>query len=413
VISLLHYNYFEATKHIPAIINRGRFFGLLSESPVKHQVYALSHAVQMTSAALSDDFRLLEAMCYNSARYHVEQAEMQANGSSFQNLEIVQALLLIVRHEFKDSRSTPRAWMTHGRAMRLMKLLCLDNIDAEAALAKSTDLRLPLTSSTLVEMDERRRTFWVGFDIDFFIAALTDTLPTFDPSKIFTYIPGKKAEEPPVRTYLEKLLLNPQTCRGSIFSPMVIATGLGNNALRHIHRTSGANDQGYDFWTNHYELDKRIQSYMSTSPYSQLMPIPNNDPMAAVEHLTFLGILVLIHMKAFDRAMETGFPDALAEDSRRRFETASMEIVRELRQRGTFARFQLKVCGHLGMYVTWPLYLAAKVQLLRINDPVGGVPLEAYYASLRLLESEMKNLRISTHHLDVLFDEMAEALRNH
>lgn len=65
------------------------------------------------------------------------------------------------------------------------------------------------------------------------------------------------------------------------------------------------------------------------------------------------------------------------------------------------------------MYVTWPLYLAAKVQLLRINDPVGGVPLEAYYASLRLLESEMKNLRISTHHLDVLFDEMAEALRNH
>lgn len=138
----------------------------------------------MTSAALSDDFRLLEAMCYNSARYHVEQAEMQANGSSFQNLEIVQALLLIVRHEFKDSRSTPRAWMTHGRAMRLMKLLCLDNIDAEAALAKSTDLRLPLTSSTLVEMDERRRTFWVGFDIDFFIAALTDTLPTFDPSKV-------------------------------------------------------------------------------------------------------------------------------------------------------------------------------------------------------------------------------------
>lgn len=122
---------------------------------------------------------------------------------------------------------------------------------------------------------------------------------------------------------------------------MVIATGLGNNALRHIHRTSGANDQGYDFWTNHYELDKRIQSYMSTSPYSQLMPIPNNDPMAAVEHLTFLGILVLIHMKAFDLAMETGFPDALAEDSRRRFETASMEIVRELRQRGTFARFQV------------------------------------------------------------------------
>jgi len=159
----------------------------VTESPSKQEVNALSHAVAMTGAALSDEFRHLGALYYHSARHYIELTEMQKENCSFQSLEILQALLLIVQYEFiAGCKSAARAWMTHGRAMRLAKLLCFDLIDANEPPKRSDSLRLPLkSSSSRAEMDERRRTFWVGFSHDFFISAITNTLPTLQTSEVF------------------------------------------------------------------------------------------------------------------------------------------------------------------------------------------------------------------------------------
>lgn len=67
--------------------------------------------------------------------------------------------------------------MTHGRAMRLLKLI-FDVMDAGDARLPYQTLRVPRASfMTSEEAEEIRRTFWISFSLDFHISALTQTAP--------------------------------------------------------------------------------------------------------------------------------------------------------------------------------------------------------------------------------------------
>jgi hypothetical protein len=166
-------------------INPDRFFRLLVENPVRHQVNALSYAIAISGACLSGEFPNLKLLCYQSARQYLELAERQEDGTSFLNLESLQALLLILRYELNEAKCIERAWMTHGRAMTLAKLLHMDTIDASQVPIGEGSVYVPHeTQPSLAEMDERRRTFWVAFGFDFFISALTNSMPTFQTSEV-------------------------------------------------------------------------------------------------------------------------------------------------------------------------------------------------------------------------------------
>ena len=166
------------------IINQNRFFRILQQTPRSHQVSALSHAVAMAGASLSDDFSHLESMCYYSAWHHIEQAERQKDGSDFLNLELLQALLLVIRFEFTET-DCALAFITQGRAIRLAKLLCLDMIDTDQMPLSRDTMRRPLKApDNAEEVEERRRTFWVAFNMDFFTAALTNTLPALENNEV-------------------------------------------------------------------------------------------------------------------------------------------------------------------------------------------------------------------------------------
>lgn len=162
------------------------------ESPIPHQANSLSFAVAMAGASLSDDFPHLESLCYHSARHYIDLAEREDDGASFLNLDVLQALILVVRHEFMEASTSGRAWLTHGRAIRLVRLLCLDAMDTDpTSIGASIDsLRIPLRATTsAAELEERRRTFWVIFNLDFFIAAMTNTLPTLQSSEVCSFPP--------------------------------------------------------------------------------------------------------------------------------------------------------------------------------------------------------------------------------
>lgn len=185
-----HQRYFDATQPIPSIINRDRFFCLATEIPIPHQVNALRYAVAMAGASLSDDLPHLESLCYNSTRHYIELAEREDDGASFLNLEMLQALILIERHEFMEATTSARAWMTHGRTMRLVKLLGLHVMDADSAPMELNRLCIPHSASpSPTDLDERRRTFWVAFNLDLFIAAMTNTPPSIEVDEVWTRQP--------------------------------------------------------------------------------------------------------------------------------------------------------------------------------------------------------------------------------
>jgi hypothetical protein len=87
-----------------------------------------------------------------------------------------QAWILVAVYEFvKLGSGFRRPWTSVGRAIRLVQLLRLNEMDAgdggfDMAVNAQTD------PDAVIEMEERRRTFWMAFCLDRFACAL-DGLP--------------------------------------------------------------------------------------------------------------------------------------------------------------------------------------------------------------------------------------------
>lgn len=86
-------------------------------------------------------------------------------------LQQTQAWILIAIYEFMQV-NFQRAWTSTGRAIRLVQLMKLNEVDAIAGL----DVSLDLSPEEFVEREERRRTFWAAFCLDRF-SCILDGLP--------------------------------------------------------------------------------------------------------------------------------------------------------------------------------------------------------------------------------------------
>ncbi|KAK2596120.1 hypothetical protein QQS21_006467 [Conoideocrella luteorostrata] len=113
-------NYFGTTQKLLPLVAEQRFMQatLVSGSC---QAQALKYAICMAGAHVDGDVDL-EEQCYKYARYHLEQAELDVQGSTFWTLEAAQALVLVGRYEFTHMKS-PRALITVARLDGLLSVL--------------------------------------------------------------------------------------------------------------------------------------------------------------------------------------------------------------------------------------------------------------------------------------------------
>jgi hypothetical protein len=83
-----------------------------------------------------------------------------------------QAWILVAVYEFvKLGSGFRRPWTSVGRAIRLVQLLRLNEMDAGEG-----GFDMAVNPDVVIEMEERRRTFWMAFCLDRFACAL-DGLP--------------------------------------------------------------------------------------------------------------------------------------------------------------------------------------------------------------------------------------------
>lgn len=162
------------------MVNRERFEAEIRNMNSKHEFNALKYAVAMVGAASCDDQHQAAEICYRQARTEIEKAEREDAGEQFLTLRSVQTLLLVIFYEFKK-KSLARTWMTIGRAMRLAKVMELDHLDRDGTSDCQPGFQLPLPpTNDLVEMEERRNTFWVAFIIDAYVSVRTGCSTAFD-----------------------------------------------------------------------------------------------------------------------------------------------------------------------------------------------------------------------------------------
>lgn len=130
--------------------------------------------MRAVSAAVSAQYRSISGMLYAESCRILRQID--ANGTGEYNdtpIEQTQSWLLVAHYELL-CKHEHQAMLTAGRAIRMVQLARLHDIDAYNMSLMSLGVETPLSStSTLAdesftETEEKRRTFWLAYCFDRF-----------------------------------------------------------------------------------------------------------------------------------------------------------------------------------------------------------------------------------------------------
>lgn len=147
----------------------------LDLAPNMRPPVALRYAIWTLAASVSDEFANLQSHFYRSARKYLEDGELSGHGENIINIAASQAWSLIACYEFK-LMYFPRAWMSTGRAVRLVQMMGMHRLDGAGVDVKQC---LP-PPKDWTEKEERRRTFWVAFCVDRYASIGTGWPMTID-----------------------------------------------------------------------------------------------------------------------------------------------------------------------------------------------------------------------------------------
>lgn len=125
------------------------------------------------AACFSSHFQLLCGNLYRDTRQMLERLELEdgALEEAFQ-LQRAQAWILVAVYEILRT-SFHRAWMSAGRAIRLVQVMKLHDLDSSSPPG---DGSLVAPGTDTVDVEEKRHTFWMAYCLDRLFSAL-NTLP--------------------------------------------------------------------------------------------------------------------------------------------------------------------------------------------------------------------------------------------
>lgn len=116
---------------------------------------------------------------HEQARNLIDLCERQESGDSLENINILQAYVILTLYELKQPNFA-RAYLTLGRAIKLIQILGLDKVESDPGMYARWGLsKQPSHSISPAEQEERRRVFWSLFIFDSFASIRSNICPTF------------------------------------------------------------------------------------------------------------------------------------------------------------------------------------------------------------------------------------------
>ncbi|KAI9785101.1 MAG: hypothetical protein M1816_000512 [Peltula sp. TS41687] len=375
VLAILHQNYFDVAYAVSPLLNRARFFAQLQSFPLCFAVSSLSYAVALSGAAVSQEHAHWKQRCYNLARKYVDMCEREENEANLVSIDVLQALALIIRYELK-SNGFARAWMTLGRAVRLAKLMGLDQMDQAAPTASSPDFRLSLPPTyDLAELEERRRTFWTLYIYEGYASVRTGSPCAIDEARVSTALPSPgdfsdaALSVPMPSLHHTSLLFG--TEHVSSYAGIICMVSLYRRCFDHLHVLPHPR---YGFWDRHYRIVKAFDECNTQLLGHFGAQVPEDDPLVFGLHLNMCAIDICLHEAAIAEAEKEGLPEPLAAEGRKRSEAAALKIANIIRLNRPSTRFERDVYSLTGTFLIWPLVMGMKAlsRLLSNPDPAGN-----------------------------------------
>lgn len=204
----------------------------------------LQNAMWALAASVSAQFQTIGQSLYQDAKQALEVLEYRYSDIDSICIEQIQACILLAIYEFMRSDYC-RGWMSAGRAFRLIQLMRLHETDVPDCTQEQTDW---------VEMEERRRAFWMAYALDRFANilkgwALTLTEQEVSPcswpgmrlteTQVMVRLPAPVSAFQSGQPILMGFLLDSTTADDqsamSPFTECIILANISGRALKHRH----------------------------------------------------------------------------------------------------------------------------------------------------------------------------------
>jgi hypothetical protein len=152
------------------MLHQGRYLTWSQQCYKTKPHSGLQAAMWALAAAASAHLQHMRESLYLCARSKLEALDNQLDCASSGSLQSAQAWLLLTHYEFRYMNYS-RAWITAGRAFRIIQLMKLHEIDRFHTTALDLAFNEPWA-----EIEEKRRTFWLAYCLDRFLN-ISDQLP--------------------------------------------------------------------------------------------------------------------------------------------------------------------------------------------------------------------------------------------
>ncbi|KLU92410.1 hypothetical protein MAPG_11356 [Magnaporthiopsis poae ATCC 64411] len=270
-VSDLHDHFFDIFHPTMPIINRARLEAELAQTPPAPGVEALSHAIAALGACTVAEHGGRGGRAefhYERARSLLDECERDGSGTSLASINTLQTCTLLTLYEFKQPNFA-RSWLTLGRAIRLGKMMGLDQPeDGHSQRNVAASWGLPPTTG---EAEERRRTFWALYLLDGFSSLRSNCDPAFD-KQVAVPLPGPSDFPKDYHVDEDSSAAATMPSMQQLFSAEIpletpVSAFVGNTIMIFLYRQyldharrprRKGDDASGAFWDSHYNIEKAI-----------------------------------------------------------------------------------------------------------------------------------------------------------
>ncbi|KAL3496345.1 fungal-specific transcription factor domain-containing protein [Aspergillus germanicus] len=307
------------------ILHQRRYMAWSKSSTMTPSRKCLQYAMWTLAALLSAQLRDMIDPLYQETKQMLERQTVDGEESSSNvSIELAQAWVLVATFESMRTYHR-RAWMSVGRAFRLVQAMHYHEIDSPI------DRRVMSSQQQgdFIQVEEKRRVFWMAYFLDHIISLRDDWPITLNEHVICTRLP---IPDPDFQNGVQELgpllseaLTDPALNLRSPFNECLILTTIcGRSLLRsqqyQISKAYGS--IGLDCTEQQRWLDGLLSSRLKALSHCYPSPLESNDPL-----ILFTNILAQAAVIYYCKSMaETAPPSSIQAT----FEQKALEACRHI-----------------------------------------------------------------------------------
>ncbi|KID72944.1 citrinin biosynthesis transcriptional activator CtnR, partial [Metarhizium brunneum ARSEF 3297] len=292
------------------------------------ELLSLQYAMWTLASLLSGQFQHLQEGFYQEARQMLESSNPTncVQGSALE-IELAQAWVLIATYESMRTHHQ-HAWMSAGRAFRLVQLMKLHEIDSPTNPSSGAD-------HDSVTTEEKRRVFWMAYFIDHLFSMKNNSPIRLNEHVICTRLPAQESDfqngQNTVMDFLSDAIVDQNPTTRSPFNECIVLATICGRTLSHnqqynircLHGDGEADWSDWDTWFDNI-LSARLQILSKCYP----SPTTGYDPMLLFAHVIAQASVIYLCKEVKSMVWPNGKARSLRTEYQQRALNAAEHIVK-------------------------------------------------------------------------------------